>query len=358
MRLNSRVSGRALLDPPELKRHERLETARALVTAREKNLKRAGKPAWPLLALLSEALETTWHEARLAGRVQRHTEILRGVAHQLSNDPEREDRPPNSAEAKLRFEAHLQDLANQNPPTGLSAPTSAFINDLRVRTQRHIDHLFVCFDDPRIPQTPTKASSAAPRDQENARREEHEQRHVRTSATILIAAHQLRDPKARTGVRSQTHVSASLRQHEKIAQAEAPAARRVRWFDTSTSTYSDSDVTLTGPTGRCSSSCLAMPRQHHLGVVVRQSSARRESSMAAQPTSTPRTSPFRHHAAHARTVSDPGCQVERAGGAWFPQVRRRVGTPCAGPLHGLRWHWSPTGSGATHSPSPGDVDGT
>jgi len=44
-RVNSRISGKAPLDPPELKRHERLEDIRALVNeARKKNSRAPQNP--------------------------------------------------------------------------------------------------------------------------------------------------------------------------------------------------------------------------------------------------------------------------------------------------------------------------
>jgi len=83
VRANSRVSGKAPLDPPELERHHRLERIRALVNeAQEKSLPDAGPGGWSLLDRLAHALELTWHDARTAGRVARHTDRLRDLAHE------------------------------------------------------------------------------------------------------------------------------------------------------------------------------------------------------------------------------------------------------------------------------------
>jgi len=106
-----------------------------------------------LLDPLAKALEPTWHEARTAGRVAHHTEILRAVAHEISNAPDRDDRPSSAADAKTRFDRLLQDLAMSTPRTGLSVPTAVFIDDLIERAARYGDHLFVCFDNPKIPAT-------------------------------------------------------------------------------------------------------------------------------------------------------------------------------------------------------------
>lgn len=157
---NSRVSGRAILDPAELKRHERLETLRKLVDeCRQKPLP-PGQPRWRLLDKLSEALKPTWKEAQLAGRARRHTEIVRGIARELSNKSDREDRPSSSAEAKLRFDAHLANLVNTAPRSGIGKVTGEFIDDLVSRAGRYGDHLFKCFDDPRIPASTNELEGA------------------------------------------------------------------------------------------------------------------------------------------------------------------------------------------------------
>lgn len=85
--------------------------------------------------------------------MQRHTEILRGVAHELSAAPDREERPASAQQAQRRFEAHLNALVDGAPRSGLGAATGQFIDDLADRYTRYGAHLFCCFDDPRIPAT-------------------------------------------------------------------------------------------------------------------------------------------------------------------------------------------------------------
>lgn len=63
------------------------------------------------------------------------------------------DRPASATEAKARFEAHLEHLAASAPRAGLGAATGAFIDDLTKRYGRYGEHLFECFNDPRIPAT-------------------------------------------------------------------------------------------------------------------------------------------------------------------------------------------------------------
>ena len=47
----------------------------------------------------------------------------------------------------------MKDLAATAPRSGLGAATGAFIDDLTRRYGRYGEHLFQCFDDPRIPAT-------------------------------------------------------------------------------------------------------------------------------------------------------------------------------------------------------------
>jgi hypothetical protein len=155
VRVNSRVSGKAPLNPPELNRHDRMEKIRVAVSeARSKSVPEgAATPPWPLLNDLAEALRPDWHEAQTAGRIARHTDILREVAHEMSSAPDRENRPKTAAEAQAAFDAFLNAKQATAPRAGLGAATGAFIDDLVERASRYGDHLFACFDDPRIPAT-------------------------------------------------------------------------------------------------------------------------------------------------------------------------------------------------------------
>ena len=123
------------------------------MTPEKKAQQSAQRQPWTLLDELSEALKPTWHEARTAGRIRRHTEILRGIARELSNDPKGEDLPATAAEAQARFEAHLDNLSSTTRRAGLGKATGEFIDDLVKRYGRYNHHLFQCFDDPRIPAT-------------------------------------------------------------------------------------------------------------------------------------------------------------------------------------------------------------
>lgn len=75
---------------------------------------------------------------------------MRGLAHLLSTAPDRPDRPADAADAKRRWDAHLAGLA-ATPRAGLAAATGDFIDGLILRAARYTEHLFHCFDDPRIP---------------------------------------------------------------------------------------------------------------------------------------------------------------------------------------------------------------
>lgn len=81
----------------------------------------------------------------------RHTAILREVAHEISADPERTDRPKSAADAEQRFDAFLGNLCAKAPRNGLGAATGRFVDHIAALAQRYGKHLFVCFDDPRVP---------------------------------------------------------------------------------------------------------------------------------------------------------------------------------------------------------------
>lgn len=105
----------------------------------------------PPLKALAKALKPDWHEVRVAGRVARHTTILRGVAHEISADPERVDRPENAAEAQARLGEFIDKLRNAAPRNGLGAATGRFVDHVATLAGRYGKHLFVRFDDARVP---------------------------------------------------------------------------------------------------------------------------------------------------------------------------------------------------------------
>src|SRR5271169_6720051 len=107
----------------------------------------------PHLDGLAKALQLDWHEARYAGRVERHVEILRDVAHEISSAPDRPDRPENGDDAHAGLCAYLEQLTADTPRVGLSAATGAFVDHVVGVAERWGRKLFHCFDDPRIPPT-------------------------------------------------------------------------------------------------------------------------------------------------------------------------------------------------------------
>lgn len=144
----SRASGRAPLNPPELVRHERLEAVRTAVQAAKKK-----EGDHPILDRLDDALTPDWHGARAAGRAERHVDILRDVAHEITPDPKRPDPPANGDEAHERLRKKLQVLQDEAPRTGLGAATGDFIDHVVGVATRYGRKLFHCYDDPRIPAT-------------------------------------------------------------------------------------------------------------------------------------------------------------------------------------------------------------
>jgi hypothetical protein len=105
-----------------------------------------------LLDALSKALTPDWYEARTAGRVDRHVELLREVTRRIVPDPEVHKRP-SAQEAQAQFSAWLADLQERTPRRGLNAPTAHFVDHLVTMAGRWSPHLFTCYTDPRIPAT-------------------------------------------------------------------------------------------------------------------------------------------------------------------------------------------------------------
>ena len=78
---------------------------------------------------------------------------MRDLAHELSPAADRVDRPKDAHEAQERVRTYLADLAATAPRAGLGAATGQLIDTLVARTERYGAHLFVCFEDGRIPAT-------------------------------------------------------------------------------------------------------------------------------------------------------------------------------------------------------------
>jgi hypothetical protein len=164
--------------------------------------------------------------------VLRHTEILRGVAHEISNAPDREDRPASAADALARFDKYLEDLVANTPRLGLAAPTGEFIDDLMARTKRYRDHLFPCFDDARIPATTNAlegffGSIKAKLRSTLGARSTTNSAVANLGADLLITYHQLGQDDAMADVRSPPATPDEFSaQRKRLNQEEAPAVRR------------------------------------------------------------------------------------------------------------------------------------
>ena len=109
--------------------------------------------SYPNLDKLDAALKPDWHGVRAAGRVDRHLEILRSVAHEINSDPERPDRPKDAAEAKERLDRLLGRLREEAPRTGLGAATGDFVDHVAGVASRYGRFIFTCFDHPHVPST-------------------------------------------------------------------------------------------------------------------------------------------------------------------------------------------------------------
>ena len=163
--------------------------------------------------------------------MRRHTEIVRGLAHELSTAPDRLDRPKTAAEAKERWDAHLARLASA-PRAGLAAPTGHFIDDLIKRSARYDAHLFHCFDDSRIPANTNRLERFFGVSKQALR---HSLGCGSTTNTVvanlgaepLLAFQQLRQPGAMQLLSTPRQSPADFHAaRARIAQAELPAIRR------------------------------------------------------------------------------------------------------------------------------------
>ena len=187
----------------------------------------------PWLDQLDEELSLSWKGARAAGRVQRHVQILRDLAHHLSTDPARPDRPPHSAEAETQFWDFLTDLQRRTPRVGLSAPTAAFIDHLVALSGRWGAHLFTCFDDPNLPPTTNQLEGGFGQFKRMLRRAVGAKSTTSSLATnlgaeLLIAWHQVRSggaPTLEVPIDPQAHKKA----RDDLARLEQPARERRSW---------------------------------------------------------------------------------------------------------------------------------
>lgn len=172
--------------------------------------------------------------------MQRHTDILRGVARELSNAPDREDRPASAAEARVRFDEYLARLAAETPRAGLAAATSVFVDTLIERAHRYGDHLFMCFDDVRIPATTNGLEGFFGRVKALQRRalgagSTTNSVVANLGADLLVAYQYVRRPGAMTSVRAPSATPGAFSEtRAKLKRDEAPSVRRrsmVRNFD-------------------------------------------------------------------------------------------------------------------------------
>lgn len=106
---------------------------------------------YPILAKLDAALTPDWHGDRAAGRVERHLEILRLVAHEISSRPDRADPPADASEAKAGLDDLLKELQAEAPRFGLGAATGAFVDHVAGVAARYGEFIFTCFDYPLLP---------------------------------------------------------------------------------------------------------------------------------------------------------------------------------------------------------------
>jgi hypothetical protein len=191
----------------------------------------AGKKRPSDLDRLAKALDIDWHEARCAGRVQRHVEILRGIAHEISPDPDRPDRPANAADAQARFQEHLKKLKAATPPVGLSAASARFVDHVVAVAERGGSHLFACFEDPRIPPNTNRLEGFFGDSKEFARQVTGDASTSNTAirnlgGPFLVAFSRARSSPPLVPDELTINLDAYTKARAYIAQEEAPARRR------------------------------------------------------------------------------------------------------------------------------------
>ena len=175
------VSGRAITDPPGLKRLQRLQWVRAAV---EQAARKSGAPptGWPLLEQLRAAFRPLEAVRPVANRLGRHVQIVRTVAHILKTGrlpppadssaaggrrgttprasrgpmpdaPTAEPAPPAAAQVQRVLRQYLDRLQAGAPRRGRGAATGHFVDHLVNVANRYWDGLFHTYDHPEIPAT-------------------------------------------------------------------------------------------------------------------------------------------------------------------------------------------------------------
>jgi hypothetical protein len=82
----------------------------------------------------------------VAARLQRHLDMVRGIAHVLG-----EKKPTRQVQDRLA--GYLTRLRKQAPRRGRGTPTGRFVDHLLAVSRRYWPGLFHTYDDPRIPST-------------------------------------------------------------------------------------------------------------------------------------------------------------------------------------------------------------
>lgn len=140
------VSGRAVTDPPGLKRFERLQAVGAVAdeAARKRGAPREG---WPLINAVRDALRPLDSVGAVAKRLARHVVIVRKVARILDHDDRR------AAQVKGTLRRHLNRLEAEAPRRGRGAATGHFVDHLRKVADSYWPGLFHAYGHPGIPRT-------------------------------------------------------------------------------------------------------------------------------------------------------------------------------------------------------------
>jgi hypothetical protein len=136
------ASGDAVLNPPAVKRFQRLETV--LEAAQKAAKKRGG--SWVLLNSIVTTLSVVLHRGELARRLGLQVDMLREIAHILDSEA-------SAAQVERTLRRYLQSKVKNAPERGRGAPRGDFIREVNEIAKRFWPGLFHCYDIDGLPRT-------------------------------------------------------------------------------------------------------------------------------------------------------------------------------------------------------------
>jgi hypothetical protein len=136
----AKTSGDTIVNPPALKRAERLEQVE--ITARAASGKPGGK--WKLLLSIVTTLSVVAQQSALIKRLRFQLGVVRKIAHILKSTS-------TSGQVRRILSTYLNKLEREAPTRGRGAPRGDFMRAVVDLTDRYWDGLFHCYDIPELP---------------------------------------------------------------------------------------------------------------------------------------------------------------------------------------------------------------